>query len=188
MSKTVNKLKEARFFLEQLEKHYRETPEVVYFLSAFISSARSVTWVMRSEYHKVAGWVEWYESQKPNDSEKELLKNVTEFRNKAIKIGLSDIHYMIDFIVPPEVWNTTLKDLIENHQGEKFRTELRLVSEDEKAMPLNESEIEFKFDKAYIMADEFPDEDILEVCKSYYSVIEQLVIKCEELFAQNPRQ
>jgi hypothetical protein len=36
----------------------------------------------------------------------------------------------------------------------------------------------------FIMLDEFPEEDILDVCKSYYSMIEQLVIECEERFGK----
>jgi hypothetical protein len=49
-TRTGFKLEEARFFLAHLEKHWRHVPQYEFYLSAFISAARSVTWVMRYEY------------------------------------------------------------------------------------------------------------------------------------------
>ena len=77
MSRTRAKLNEARFFLGELERTYYEyverlellsknnpePPVCQYYLSAFISSARSVMWVMRSEYQNLGGWEEWYQSR-----------------------------------------------------------------------------------------------------------------------------
>ena len=53
--RTKHKLEEAKFFLEQLRANYGKLKKFDYFLSAFISSARSVTWVMRNEYSSVPG-------------------------------------------------------------------------------------------------------------------------------------
>lgn len=35
----------------------------------------------------------------------------------------------------------------------------------------------------YIVLDDFPDQDILDVCRRYYSMIEQLVLECQKQFA-----
>ena len=55
-----------------LEQNWRHFPHVDYFLSAFVSAARSVTWVMRSEYGKNADWVEWFDAKKPSSKVREL--------------------------------------------------------------------------------------------------------------------
>jgi hypothetical protein len=54
-TKTRFKLEEARFFHAHLEKHWRHLSHVDFYLSAFVSAARSVTWVMRYEYGQRPG-------------------------------------------------------------------------------------------------------------------------------------
>jgi hypothetical protein len=40
-----------------------------------------------------------------------------------------------------------------------------------------------KLERAFIMLDDFPGEDILDVCKRYYSMLEELVLECERQFS-----
>jgi len=74
VTKTEYKLEEARYFLAHLEKHWRHLPQVDFYLSAFVSAARSVTWVMKAEFVHVHGWEQWYETKKPSSTIRELLK------------------------------------------------------------------------------------------------------------------
>jgi hypothetical protein len=77
--RTNHKLGEAKFFLDQLTPNYGKLKKFDYFLSAFISSARSVLWVMRNEYDAVPGWEAWFDARKPNTEEEALLKARTKF-------------------------------------------------------------------------------------------------------------
>lgn len=56
---TRHKLNEADFFLCELERNYLNYPDFEYFLSAFISSARAVLWIMESEYNSIKAWRTW---------------------------------------------------------------------------------------------------------------------------------
>jgi len=69
MGRTRQKLEEAAFFLAKVKEHYfdvldeeEQARPFLYYLSAFVSAARSVTWVMRSEYSALEGWATWYQS------------------------------------------------------------------------------------------------------------------------------
>jgi hypothetical protein len=75
MGATRIKYHEAEFFLAKLDSSYyedvrrmfkksRKPPVFHYYLSAFLSAARSITWIMRSEYRLISGWEEWYRTQK----------------------------------------------------------------------------------------------------------------------------
>jgi hypothetical protein len=82
---TQLKLDEARFFLDQLAPNYGKERKFHFFLSAFISAARSVTWVMKAEYADVEDWTTWFQSLAPPNKEAALLKGTTEVRNRAQK-------------------------------------------------------------------------------------------------------
>ena len=57
-SNTKLKLKEALFFLQKMETHVDIEPDFDFYLNAFVSSSRSVKWIMNKEYSKVEGWEE----------------------------------------------------------------------------------------------------------------------------------
>jgi hypothetical protein len=59
MTGTKLKVNEAKFFLEKMKESFQKQPDFDYYLSAFISSSRSVLWVMRCEFSKIHGWEEW---------------------------------------------------------------------------------------------------------------------------------
>jgi len=85
MSRTRDKLEEAHFFLQKLKEHYAQQPDVDYYLSAFISSSRSVIWVMQSEYSNIRGWRDWYNSREPTLEESIFLKSINEVRIRSEK-------------------------------------------------------------------------------------------------------
>ena len=57
---TRHKAKEAEFHLLQSKEHYQEDDEFSYFLSAFLSAARSITFYMQKQYGKHSGFPKWY--------------------------------------------------------------------------------------------------------------------------------
>lgn len=81
---------EAAFFLEKVREHYftvldNDAPgsPLIYYVSAFISAARSVSWVMRSEYGRSKGWETWYRSKELGVEDLALLARFTKIRNRS---------------------------------------------------------------------------------------------------------
>ena len=101
-TRTQYKLEEAKFFLLLLEQNWRHFPHVDYFLSAFVPAARSVTWVMRSEYGKVPGWEQWFDAKKPSSKARELLKRMNEVRVRATKSVPLKTRTTAQVTIPPE--------------------------------------------------------------------------------------
>jgi hypothetical protein len=186
MSRTGQKLDEAHFFLYMLEKHYSNNPEVGYYLSAYISAARSVTWIMRSEYQERSGWKEWFASKTPDYDEFQFLKKINDLRIRTEKIGPIKLHYMISFVIPAENLTKELEELIEKNQGRPFKGRLEILgnnaSKTETVVGDNYCQTILEFDRRYIALDGFPNDDILDVCKKYYSMLKQLVNECEEKY------
>ena len=96
MRHTRHKLDEADFFLKKLDEHYYDhandlsrgevsPPTFSYYLSAFVSSTRSVTWVMRHEYNDIPGWREWYDANVPDEEQRVLLKIFNHLRVRSEK-------------------------------------------------------------------------------------------------------
>jgi hypothetical protein len=111
---------------------------------------------------------------------------MNDLRVKSVKQGPMQIHYMVEFQIPPENVTKEVEEYFQRSQGKKLSGELRIAdnTNDRKEAIVNGNRIEgqFIFQRAYIAIEGFPDEDILDVCKEYYCMIEQLVITCEELF------
>ena len=184
---TQLKLDEARFFLEHLAPNYGEERKFDFFLSAFISAARSVTWVMRSEYAEVEGWPTWFESIAPSEEETALLKGTTQVRNRAQKSSplRTMTRLKIGGLAIPE--------------AELPRLELALTKSPTAQLPAHVGgsrgsyfvEIKIEGDRLRLPAEtviidrrleEFPDRNILSVCNAYYSTLESLVGQCRERF------
>lgn len=93
---TQDKLAEAHFFLGKLvqEKEERQQPvrterkEFWYYVSAFLSAARSVLWVLQSEEReRYDAWHATWDDRL-TEADHELLKLTTEQRNAAVKRGV----------------------------------------------------------------------------------------------------
>ena len=197
MKLTEGKLNEARFFLGKLEQTYYEylealgsdgpkSPVSQYYLSAFISSARSVMWVMRYEYHDVQGWEAWYDSQKANreHEEAELLKKINDVRIRSEKKS--------PLILAPNVAFNSISDEISlesdetlpKEQRKKFKakfTEVPKEGEDSNKEPKT-IELLLEVRSFFLALEDFSNEDILKLCKSYLSFLKRMVSECKEQF------
>jgi hypothetical protein len=94
MWRTRQKLDEAAFFLNKVEEHATKIEKFLsdqnarkvfcYYLSAFVSAARSTTWIMRSECCRLEGWQAWWKEQELH-APKELLKIFNDLRLRSEK-------------------------------------------------------------------------------------------------------
>jgi hypothetical protein len=87
IERTQKKLREAIFFLTHLEQVTGSDPREAaeYYLSAFLSAARSVTFVLESEEPEI--YSEWSRAWRASltDAERQLLAKFTGARNRALK-------------------------------------------------------------------------------------------------------
>ena len=164
MGITTEKLSEAKFFLEQIEANYLEHPAFDYFLGAFISSARSVLWIMRSEYNDIEGWESWYKSLEPSTSDEALLQkiNVARIRTEKHRQELeSMVSKTIEFSMRPVSVQDNLADLSPTNNGVNFIGEIESI---------------------YRVLGELGDDDVLVVCREYFATIKNVVFECENRF------
>lgn len=199
MKLTEGKLNEARFFLAELEKAYYEyidalgaddlkSPTSQYYLSAFISSSRSVMWVMRYEYNEVQGWEAWYESQKANpEYEKDqLLKKINDLRVRSEKKSPLSLAPNIAFNSVSEADGPTLNadETLPKDRRKRFNARFtRVPNEGEEADEEPKTiELLLEVRSFFLALEEFPNEDILKVCKSYLTFLERIVSECKQRF------
>lgn len=87
MSKSKLEYNEAKYFYEQMKSKFKEgkTEEFKHCINAFLSSARSVTFVMQKEFRKYKEFDEWYELQKEKKFNDEKLKKFVTLRNISLE-------------------------------------------------------------------------------------------------------
>jgi hypothetical protein len=184
MWRTRQKLGEAKFFLDKLDEHCYENlaerfadPRVSeafpYYLSAFISAARSVTWILRSEYGRFPDWKAWWNSEVPAAHVAQLLRLFTELRNRSQKaepLRPGPILRIEGDGGPPVVRDPKLPRMKITISG----------ADDEPAAPIMSGEL-----LAFTWTIEDLDgQDLLESCRTYYEELKRLVASCEARFAK----
>ncbi len=89
-----DKLREAEFFLDKLSG--RTGRDFRYYLSAFLSAARSVTWVLQAELRPkfAAEFDEWYEPYQQSLGRDRTARLVKHTRNALLKRGSKEPSYM----------------------------------------------------------------------------------------------
>lgn len=86
------KLYETEFFLEKLRKSDDISAEARYYFSAFVSSARSVTFVLQATMSDFSDFQTWYESARTKLKSDLLASFFVELRNDSIHKGLNRLN------------------------------------------------------------------------------------------------
>jgi hypothetical protein len=178
-SRTHYKLEEAKFFLLLLEQNWRHFPHVDYFLSAFVSAARSVTWVMRSEYGNKPGWTEWFDSKKPKNEIREVLKRMNDLRVRATKSNPVKTRTTATVTIPPEQITPELEYFLNSGAKGQIRLEPTDPTNTEALVMLGDRVLaKARLDHATHELPEFPGRDAKDVCREYLADLEELVNEC----------
>lgn len=86
VSETRFKLDEARFFYEQMRLSLQDRTKFLYFLDAFLSTARAVTWVFQKARGKVEeSLMVWYDTTITEWKGNEIMRFFIEMRNISVK-------------------------------------------------------------------------------------------------------
>lgn len=184
MRRTRQKLEEAAYFLQRVEEHYFDALEdngrpLIYYVSAFISAARSVTWIMRSEYSRLPGWKTWYDVQRPSTHDLKLLRGFTDARNRSQK--MEPLRVEVRLFVSPKTGRTldaSGEAPIGSPKLERYRITIQEVDP-----PSGEPRsIEAMLDSIECGLPEFGEEDLLRACRRYLDLLSALVQECEQRF------
>ncbi len=182
-TRTQYKLEEAKFFLALLEQNWRHFPHVDYFLSAFISAARSVTWVMRSEYGSKPGWAEWFEARKPSPETRELLKQVNNVRVRATKTVPVKTRTTATVTIKPEEMTPELQHFLDNGAKGQVRLEPTDRTNTEALLMLGDRVLgKAKIANSTHELPEFEGRDVRDVGKEYLAELELLCTECKAKF------
>jgi len=176
ISNTRDKLNEAKYFLEHMKENLSDRDAFKYNLSAYLSSARSVTFIMQSEFDKVSGYKEWYSEEQSRMKEDD---NMVFFNDKrAMTIHKQPVR-------PSAHINVGITEQVSI--GENFSyvithddgTVERGGSESVTPPPPAKTEITSEWLWYF---DEFPKKDIVTLCEEHIVKLETLVAECEYRF------
>lgn len=154
-------------------------------LSAFVSAARSVLWIMRSEYSDLVEWEAWFKTKTPNLEEQQFIKTISDIRNKNLKSTPLKTRAIAELLIPSEYVTSELKKTLQNQTGNRMHLEFRSLSEvKDEVTVVDDDELRFvaKIGRAFLCIDDFPEDDILDISKRYYLLLEALVRECNEHF------
>lgn len=182
-SATRTKLDEAKFFLTHVESNRFNPTDLGYYVSAFISSARSVLWVMRHEFAHTDGWLGWYSSKAPSPEESHFLENLNTLRVRAVKKETPSFDYKVEFKIPPGGLSEEGKEWLLSRSEEQLV--ITVFTEDEQPPPLKPHPgitFEGRVENVYPSVSKFADDDIVKIGERYISWLSGLVDECESRF------
>lgn len=177
MTSTERKLDEARYFCNRLDI---DDPYFDYNLSAFLNAARSIAWVMRHEFHQVAGWEKWFNEYNLTAQGKQLLKEINDLRVEATKkAGIKTDFFFLqtDFFVD-EKYYPELQKLQDLEDGEYF---VSINPETGESIENNDDNDSISFIGQVSRSDRPYDgarEELKKKCEAYLNLMEDVVKSC----------
>ena len=172
MSNTRQKLEEAKYFLSQMQANIENPKNFAFNLSAFLSAARSVTFVMRSEFARFSGFDGWYKSKQEEMNGDGDFKFFNDMRVVTIHQRTVTPHRKTHITISETISASLTRKVVDKDGN--------VVSErtsEPKAEKSPEEKVTIKHSWYF---EERPDEDLLELCNAYVQKLEKLVDECEK--------
>jgi len=204
MEKTKKKLDEAKYFLDQLT-HNEVNFDFIF--SAFISSARSVLWVMHHEFSGDEAWETWYDLINPSRSESDILKQANALRVQTTKNNPieTDYHLLPGVVIKKESYPVLHKfwdmvedgdkisiEFIEGDNGSPVQMNVIILEDDGGLINLDDNPFLVEPEEVLCMkakiknlSDELdPRQKLIILAKKYYSFLGDIVERCATKFIQ----
>lgn len=179
MKFTEEKLKEAKFFLDKVRESYLKYPEFNYYLNAYLGSARSVLWVMKYEFGEIENYRIWHSSYKLDEEEEKFLKKINDLRitsTKKYPLGVSE---KIEWEIVEDTVTDDVKKQLKKLDKKVINFELSTDNlKRDSVKKDNDITFSVKLKKGYPYIDEFPNENVLDICNKYYEFLEPIVADC----------
>jgi len=183
MSAVEKKHKEAMYFLKRMQETYLIPFEFECNLQAFISSSRSVTFIMQKEYSNKPDFEQWYRKKQDEMRGDQMLSFFNEARTTSIHLkplNLSTIARVRDMHIDrvPQGWGFAITG-----KGES-------VWITPKGEEVHASEFDRNTERVYYFDDpphsflgrELRDFSVVTLCKLYIAYLSDLVKELKEKF------
>lgn len=185
---TLLRLKEAAFFLSKMEETYIKSDDFSHYMTAFVVLARSVLWIMNSEFNNVPGYKAWYSSQKATDREERLFKKITELRNRLMKSEPLKLRMKGEITFNPK--DISFIEDIEHMTVEEMARALDEIFEGKKLVLTLEDEAKENGDRNFIPLETVELvgvehdllSDILKECREYLLILAQICLSAISQF------
>lgn len=180
MTGTQDKLMQASIMLEQATQHTKDYPWFIANLDCFVTSARSITLVMKAEFDKVPGFHQWYSERLSKvDTEEFKFFNQLRVDTTHVKPFKAESRYFTNinepFIVPG---GSTIGVPAARKDGRG-----NLIIDDQRPLLVDGKEVKIKRStvRSYFFSDK-PEEDAIKRCQAYLQTLQEMVIECHEKF------
>lgn len=181
MENTEFRLNESKFFLERMKDSKDKSPEFEYHLNAYISSSRSVIWIMNSEYSKVNGWKKWYEDKGVSEEQKKLLDGIVKMRNRSVKQKPLKVTTYIT--IGDDKNFCDINDVARRFVGKKVSIEIMEEKRDGFNFYEDKNRVEVSGElKISTTVEEFKNKDIFDICIEYDAWLSIIVNECVSIF------
>lgn len=100
---TKHKLNEAGFFLVKAKSSLTNPEELSYYLSAFVSAGRSVTWAMQKEFADNSRCLVWYEEKQKQMKNDGVFAIFKDLRNITVKEGKLEFNRRINVSINEKI-------------------------------------------------------------------------------------
>jgi hypothetical protein len=109
----TQKFGEAAYFYNGMLPHRNNPVVFPYYLSAFVSALRSVTYYMQKQYAHDSRFAAWYASKQEEMRRDPVLKLLHDKRNTALHIEPFDLHFRESFKMPERFGGVITTDHLE---------------------------------------------------------------------------
>jgi hypothetical protein len=154
-----------------------------YNLSAFLSAARSVTFIMQKEFDKVPGFAKWYSIQQDKMRADEKMKILDAKRDVTIHRESVRPHACVEVSITEHitVTDSVSVTVIRADGTVEQQNSINSIHPSPPPAPTEtESAVKWRW-----YFDEAPYTDVITVCKEYISKLESIVAECERLFGSS---
>jgi hypothetical protein len=176
MNETLKRLEEAIELIKRLKKSSHDRTAFRTNLNSFITSARSITFVMQKEFKHVSGFDKWYD-QKVRNTKDEICEFFVKQRNIIQKEGSVRLIVSASTSVVSELAGKMIIPMIRNKKG-KFVV-------DKKAQVTTDG-IPHQIKPKILVKSSFkerPNEDAVDLCEKYLLKLKGLVLDCQSKFS-----
>jgi hypothetical protein len=174
MTRVEYRLAAARYFLKLLVDQRPRPPVFDWFLEAFITTARTVRWIMRAEVHNSPLMEEWERTLQRDAATAALLKKMNEIRIRVTKqepLGT----LMTATLGVPKSADALAAKLQSGELGVGSEFHLLTAPDGTRFIATKHGTVLAKADtfSSHQVLSDFPAEDILNVCTRYVEFLER---------------
>ncbi|MGB6532573.1 MAG: hypothetical protein WBF33_31115 [Candidatus Nitrosopolaris sp.] len=151
-------------------------------LDAFVTEARSVTYIMQSEFNSINGFKEWYiikQEEMKNDSDFDFFNNLR-VDTTHVRPFNAVSKYTTSF---PEGMTISAGKTVDVPLG-KMDDRGNLVIDNKSPVSINgkpATNIKRSTTRKYLFTDR-PNEDVVTLCETYFQKLQELVTECHDKF------